>query len=285
MEQRQDQPSENWPCGRTTGTEVRPRVYCVCGTPPPQRLPPGTTWRPCGLGVSPHPPLCWGICSCFVCSQQLRCLDLLSLPWCGTAAGAAPLPWPPSVSGVFKDSGGSHASPDAHGHHPVGPGEGDTQVGWRLGHQALAGKAELGAPGPRGRQTSGRVGPSLPPRRAHRVTDAYCRPGSPVSSAWSMWGYVHLPLTPPRGQPHLFPRRFSSLSSVMTCRAPVQPSGWPKATAPPRGFTFSRGSFSFSTQNTAWGEVQHQLWTPLWSPLPLAPWLQLGAPGHKGSPD
>lgn len=163
MEQRQDQPSENWPCGRTTGTEVRPRVYCVCGTPPPQRLPPGTTRRPRGLGVPPHPPLCWGICSCFVCSQQLGCLDLLSLLWCGTAAGAAPLPWPPSVSGVFKDGGGSHASPDAHGHHPVGPGEGDTQVGWRLGHQALAGKAELGAPGPRGRQTSA-CGPQPAPQ-------------------------------------------------------------------------------------------------------------------------
>ena len=227
-------------------------------------------------GLTPHLLLCWGICSRCVCSHQLRCLDLPSLPCCGLLR----LRPGPSVSGVFKDSGSSHASPDAHGHHPVGPGEGDTQVGWRHSHQALVRKADLGALGPRGRQTSGHVGP----RCTHRVTAACCRPGSPVSSAWSMWAYVHLPQTPPRGQPHLFPRRFSSLSSVMTCRAPVQPSGWPKATAPPRGFTFSRGSFSFSTQYTAWGEVEHQLRIPLWSPLPLAPWLQLGAPGHTAKP-
>lgn len=122
-------------------------------------------------GLTPHLLLCWGICSRCACSHQLRCLDLPSLPCCGLLRLR---PGPPSVSGVFKDSGGSHASPDAHGHHPVGPGEGDTQVGWRHGHQALARKAELGALGPRGRQTSGHVGP----RCTHRVTDACCRPGS-----------------------------------------------------------------------------------------------------------
>ena len=31
---------------------------------------------------------------------------------------------------------------------------------------------------------------------------------------------------------------FSSLNSVATCLAPVQPNGWPKAIAPPRGLIF-----------------------------------------------
>lgn len=56
------------------------------------------------------------------------------------------------------------------------------------------------------------------------------------------------PTTPHRDQPYRFLRRFSSFSSVMTIRAPVQPRGWPRATAPPRGFTFSGGMPNFSTQ-------------------------------------
>lgn len=59
---------------------------------------------------------------------------------------------------------------------------------------------------------------------------------------------VRIYASPSTTPAYLFPRRFSSLRSVMTCRAPVQPNGCPKATAPPRGFTFSGGSPSFSTQ-------------------------------------
>lgn len=53
---------------------------------------------------------------------------------------------------------------------------------------------------------------------------------------------------------NLRPLRLSSLSSVTTCRAPVQPKGWPSAIAPPLGFTFSIGIPSFSTQYTAWNK-------------------------------
>lgn len=62
----------------------------------------------------------------------------------------------------------------------------------------------------------------------------------------------------PTARPNLFPRRRSSLSSVTTWRAPVQPSGWPRAMAPPLGFTLSSGIPSVSTQYTAWraGEGQ-----------------------------
>ena len=49
-----------------------------------------------------------------------------------------------------------------------------------------------------------------------------------------------------------FPRRFNSCSSVATWRAPVQPTGWPRAMAPPLGFNFSYGIPSFSTQYVAW---------------------------------
>lgn len=51
---------------------------------------------------------------------------------------------------------------------------------------------------------------------------------------------------------NLFPLRLSSPSSATTWRAPVQPSGWPRAMAPPLGFTFSSGIPSFSTQYSAW---------------------------------
>ena len=93
-------------------------------------------------GLSPHR-------SCAGASVHVVCAHISSgVVTCHPSCVVALLrelqlcPGPPSVSRVFKDSGGSHASPHAHGHHPVGPGEGDTQVGWRLGRQALAGKAE-----------------------------------------------------------------------------------------------------------------------------------------------
>lgn len=100
--------------------------------------------------------------------------------------------------------------------------------------------------------------PDCPPRHTHSSRCLY-RPGSPSRLALREKGshtpassdcvYVCIPHDTPMGsQPHLFLRRFSSLSSVITCRAPVQPSGWPKATAPPKGFTFSGGMPSFSTQ-------------------------------------
>lgn len=57
---------------------------------------------------------------------------------------------------------------------------------------------------------------------------------------------------------NLFPLRLSSLSSVTTCRAPVQPRGWPRAMAPPLGFTFSSGMPNFSTQYTAWAAAEGQ---------------------------
>ena len=52
--------------------------------------------------------------------------------------------------------------------------------------------------------------------------------------------------------PHLLPLRFNSWSSVPICRAPVQPSGWPRAMAPPFGFTFSIGMPNFLTLYVAW---------------------------------
>ncbi len=61
-----------------------------------------------------------------------------------------------------------------------------------------------------------------------------------------------------RSETNLLPLRRSSLSSVTTCRAPVQPRGWPRAMAPPLGFTFSNGMPSFSTQYTAWAAAKTQ---------------------------
>mmetsp|Transcript_17184 Transcript_17184/g.50772 ORF Transcript_17184/g.50772 Transcript_17184/m.50772 type:complete len:225 (+) Transcript_17184:104-778(+) len=48
------------------------------------------------------------------------------------------------------------------------------------------------------------------------------------------------------------PRRLSSWHSVAICRDPVQPSGCPRAMAPPFGFTLSIGMLSLSTQYVAW---------------------------------
>ncbi|KAI1242552.1 Deleted in lung and esophageal cancer protein 1, partial [Lamprotornis superbus] len=69
-----------------------------------------------------------------------------------------------------------------------------------------------------------------------------------------------------------------SLSKVTTCRAPVQPRGCPSAMAPPRGFTFSMGMPSFSTQYTAWKDTGNDFMEMLLSFLVLSTPLPGGTP-------
>lgn len=49
----------------------------------------------------------------------------------------------------------------------------------------------------------------------------------------------------------LAPVRLQWLYAVAICLAPVAPSGWPNAMAPPFGLTLSMGILSFSTEYTA----------------------------------
>mmetsp|Transcript_26178 Transcript_26178/g.57194 ORF Transcript_26178/g.57194 Transcript_26178/m.57194 type:complete len:241 (-) Transcript_26178:703-1425(-) len=59
---------------------------------------------------------------------------------------------------------------------------------------------------------------------------------------------MHIETTPKRAA---LPRRRISCSSVAVARAPVAPRGWPRAMAPPLGFTLDSSMPSFFTQYVA----------------------------------
>lgn len=177
-----------------------------------------------------------------------------------------------SVPRVFKDSSGSHPSPDAHGHHAISPGEKEPVLA-RVAKprpmlppgRAAATRVHGQSPSQHSRSvgTEPRTDTHPGGRHSHAVFEARLledrsRPSIPSSEPLRVCSPPHAPAighpssnnptAPHEEQPYRLPLRFSSLSSVTTCLAPVQPRGWPRAIAPPRGFTFSAGIPSFSTQ-------------------------------------